>query len=79
MVSNPYQVLGVEPTADIKEIKKAYRRLAKVYHPDSPSGNKDKFIQLQEAWEIVNSQKEVVNTIKRGFVTHKSLFKFRRI
>lgn len=35
---NPYQVLGISEGADVKEIKKAYKELSKIYHPDK---NKD--------------------------------------
>ena len=36
-----YEVLGVAKNADEKTIKKAYRKLAKKYHPDTNAGNPD--------------------------------------
>ena len=51
-----YEVLGVSKTADEKEIKSAFRKLAKMYHPDI---NKDKdapekFKEVQEAYEVLS-------------------------
>ncbi|QLK87190.1 molecular chaperone DnaJ [Arsenophonus endosymbiont of Aphis craccivora] len=51
-----YQVLGVTKTADEKEIKKAYKRLAMKYHPDRNQGDKEaesKFKEIKEAYEIL--------------------------
>ena len=36
-----YEVLGVSRNADEKEIKRAYRKLAKIYHSDTNAGNPD--------------------------------------
>ena len=51
-----YQILNIERTADEKAIKKAYRKLAKKYHPDSNPGNKEaeqKFKDVNEAYAIL--------------------------
>lgn len=52
-----YHILGIEKTASADEIKKAYRKLAKEYHPDKNSGNKqakEKFLQIALAYEVLS-------------------------
>ena len=52
---NPYDVLGVDPSASDEEIKKAYRNLSRKYHPDSnmnsehPEIAEAKFKEVQQA------------------------------
>ncbi|MFA6941726.1 MAG: J domain-containing protein [Clostridiaceae bacterium] len=58
MISDPYKVLGVSPTATDEEITKSYRRLAKIYHPDLNQGNEDaakKMSEINAAYEQIKS------------------------
>lgn len=52
-----YKILAVEPTADDKAIKTAYRKLARKYHPDvsKEAGAEDKFKEASEAYEVLSS------------------------
>ena len=52
-----YQILGVDRKADPKDIKKAFRRLAREYHPDVRPGDKqaeDRFKEINEAYEVLS-------------------------
>ena len=56
-----YKVLGVDRKASEKEIKKAYRKLARKYHPDVNSGDNaaaDKFHDLNEAHEVLSDSEK---------------------
>lgn len=56
-----YDVLGVKPEASDKEIKKAFRRLARKYHPDVNPENKEaeiRFKEINEAHEILSDPKK---------------------
>lgn len=48
-----YKILGVSKTATDKEITRAYRKLAKQYHPDSHPGQEDKFKDISAAYEVL--------------------------
>ncbi len=60
-MTDPYKVLGVSPNASDEEIKQAYRRLAKKYHPDLNPGDEAaarKMKEINQAYEqIKNPQK----------------------
>ena len=50
-----YQTLGVERTANAEEIRKAYKRLARKYHPDLNPGDKsseEHFKKVSEAYDV---------------------------
>jgi DnaJ-class molecular chaperone len=56
-----YSILGRNPDASADEIKKAYREMAKKYHPDTNSGNKELeevFKQVVEAYETFSDSKK---------------------
>jgi DnaJ-class molecular chaperone len=56
-----YQLLGVKKTATDDEIKKAYRALAKKYHPDKNKGNKEaenKFKEISEAYAVLSDKEK---------------------
>jgi len=60
-VKNYYTVLGVNQTDSEDSIKKAYRKLAKKYHPDSNPGDKaaeTKMQEIAEAWETLGNEKK---------------------
>ena len=56
-----YKILGVDEKASDSEIKKAYRKLAKQYHPDSHPGDKvseEKFKDVAEAYDILSNKEK---------------------
>ncbi len=61
---DPYEVLGVSRDADMEEIKKAYRKLSRKYHPDANINNpnkeqaEEKFKQVQRAYQMIVDEKE---------------------
>ena len=70
MIDDPYKVLGVSPDDSDEEIKRAYRRLAKKYHPDLNPGDKvaaQKMQQVNAAYEqIKNPEKAQQSRSSQG-------------
>ena len=62
-MNDPYSVLGVSPNASDEEIKKAYRELARKYHPDNYQNNpladlaEEKMKEINEAYETITKQR----------------------
>ncbi len=60
---DPYKILGVEPNATDEEVKKAYRELAKKYHPDKHQDNpleelaEEKLREINEAYELIQEER----------------------
>lgn len=68
MIDDPYKVLGVSPDASDDEIKRAYRRLAKKYHPDLNPGDEEAARQMQR----VNAAYEQIKNPEKANPSQRS-------
>ena len=65
-----YEVLGLQKGASEEEIKKAFRQLAKKYHPDLNPGDKEaeaKFKEVNEAYEVLSDKEKRQRYDQFGF------------
>jgi len=53
-----YKSLGSEKTDTYDVIRKNYRKLAAKHHPDKPGGDKEKFQEIQNAWDIIGDKEK---------------------
>lgn len=70
MIDDPYKVLGVSPDASDEEIKRAYRRLAKKYHPDLNPGDQEAARKMQEvnaAYEQIKNPEKAQQSSQGGY------------
>jgi curved DNA-binding protein len=69
-----YQILGVPKNADEKEIKRAYRKLARQYHPDKNPNNhlaEERFKEINEAYEVIGNADNRVKYDQLGRNYHR--------
>ena len=60
MNRDPYSTLGVSESAGQDDIRQAYRKLGKKYHPDANPGERnaeERFKEIQEAYEAIRSRR----------------------
>ena len=70
MIEDPYKVLGVSPNASDEEIKRAYRLLAKKYHPDLNPGDQEAARRMQEvnaAYEQIKNPEKASASSQSGY------------
>ena len=63
MKKDPYQILKVHPSAKLEEIKKAYRKLVKIHHPDK-GGDSTVMLEVISAWKILKQKHKDINLNK---------------
>jgi len=58
-VKNYYKILGLDPTCGLEDLKRAFRRLAKRYHPDARGGAlPEEFLRIREAYETLSDKRK---------------------
>ena len=57
MAKSYFAILGISPNANLDEIRSAYRRLAKEFHPDHYSGSSARFRDIQEAYSVLGNSR----------------------
>jgi len=63
---NPFKILQIPRRANITTIKKAYKKLSKKYHPDKPTGDKNKFMKINKAYRALTDKESIENYKKYG-------------
>ncbi|KAF7494149.1 Translocation protein SEC63 -like protein [Sarcoptes scabiei] len=63
---DPFEILGIDPQSSGNEIKKAYRRLSLIYHPDKETGDEKKFMKITKAYAALTDEQARKNWEEYG-------------
>jgi len=76
MSNNPYHILKVHPSAKLEDIKKAYRDLVKIHHPDK-GGDEKVILEINAAWESLKKthNDSTINKFNDPKVYNKNTYK----
>ena len=76
MSKDPYQILKVNPSAKLEDIKKAYRKLVKIHHPDR-GGDSTVMLEINSAWEILKKKHKdhELHKVNRSQVNNQNEYK----
>ena len=67
-----YEILGVESSAAVEEIRTAYRKLAQENHPDK-GGDAEKFTEIQKAYDVLSSSEKRAIYDKTGYFSEAGI------
>ena len=77
-IKSAMETLGVTDRNNVNEIKKNYRKLSMIYHPDRPTGNEEKFKEISNAYEMLMQ----LNGMKFGYkqrISYKQGISYKRL
>ncbi len=68
-MNDSYAILGLDKNASLHEARAAYRRLAKIWHPDASGGDETRFLALNQAYQTLVRQPEKAISRRRGMIS----------
>ena len=74
MINDPYEILKVNPNAKLEDIKKAYRELVKIHHPDK-GGDPKIMLEINSAWEILKKKHKNLNLVNNSKAYNQNKYK----